>query len=984
MAQSFTTDSGVTLVVPSAIVQTVVQSATSGVSTTGVLALVGEADAGPSYADEIDITQNVFGPDELALVLEKYTSGPLVDAFRSAVAPSNDPNVVGAPTQIYISKTNVSTKAVGTLLRVGLSSNYGSIADKSFGANGNLINVKVDASVAEVAPTTGSFTYIPTPSTSTLNLRVNGGAAQSLAISAKKAPSALVGSVSTANSFNAMTSGGINNLHATGGQNRTTIQVGLVGTTLAVAAPGSNSVVITLGAGSWSVTPSVGDTLIIPASGDYGAASNSVIQGAGNENRGAYVVTAVSSSTITATKLRNDVAGALIAPVAVSAIAIATITDLICYSPVVVQNMTGTERSVLVSALIGQTVTGTASGSQLTLTLQTGAQWNALPQAGDVMLIPSTAPGAWLASGANGGWYQVTSATNGTGAGASKIVATRLSNGSPSSFAATAIAAVTDLRVLRPAIDGVGKALEIFDGGGTEDINTQFYALNTIAVTWISTAVSPKMLLSASEYVAALTANRQSDAVTESIVGVSDVVLRVGYHGGGTSGVTGSLTISSTTLSTSVTGGNGSNLSINLKNYKTLGDLAVYINAQTGYVASVGSALYGQYKLNYIDSNNLPQVILDKGTWGIGSSLVTGSTSTSISPPGRLKRDAYGFFQVISGSSLVQLGSSVPVAASAGQPEVQALTFLAGGARGATSNANVVGALAAMEKVRANFVITQFSRDATADAAEGITDPSSSYEIDAINAAGNTHAIRMSDPKLKRYRQFFGSKRTSFSGAKLAAQNLASFRSSLAFQDVKVQAGDGSIVQYQPWMLATLAAAMQAAAFYKPIVKKFINCSGILMADGTFSDQVYSQVEDALKNGLLVAEAAETGGFRWVSDQTTYSVDNNFVYNSIQAVYAMDICALTIANRLENAFIGQSLADISASLMLAFLAGIMSDLKRLHLTASSDDAPLGFKNASIRLSGPAAEVALDIKLATGLYFISIRAFISQVTQSASL
>lgn len=985
MAQSFTTDSGVTLVVPSAVVQTVVQSSAAGVSTTGVIALVGEADAGPSYANESDITQNVFGPDQLAAVQQKYVSGPIVDAFRAAVAASNDPQITGAPTQIYISKTNISTKAVGSLLRPGLASGYGTVGDKGFGANGNLVNVKVTANSAEVAPTTGSFTFIPSPVSATLAVRSNGSASQSVAVSALTIPSAFVGSVMTANTLNSVAVGGIDVLHATGGENRGVITAPLFAVGISVLATG-NSIVITLAAGSWAVTPSVGDTLLIPDNGSFGSVSLSPIEGAG-ANLGSYVVTAASSTTITATKLRNIVAGALIPPVNVipGAAIIAATTDVMCFSPVVAQSMTGTERSVLVAGLIGQTVLGTASGSQLTLTLQTGAQWSALPQVGDKLLISASAPAAWRAAGnANAGWYTVTSATNGTGVGASKIVLTRISNGSPISFGATAIVAITDFRVIRPAIDGVGKSLEFSDGGGTEDISAQLFTTGGAAVTWLSTSVSPKMLVSATEFTALLTANRQSDATTEQMVGVGDVVLRLGYHGGGVTGVTGSATISGTTLTTTVTGGTGSNLSINLKNFKTIGDLAVYINSQSGYVCSVGSALYGQYKLNYIDNASIPQVILDKGTWGIGSSLVTGSTSTSISPPGRIKRDAYGFYQKMVQSTLVQLGTTLQLSATAGQPEIQDTFFLAGGARGATSNSSVVGAIDAMEKVRCNFLVTLFSRDATDDAAEGITDASSSYEIDSVNAYGNTHALKMSDIKLKRYRQFFGSKKTSFTGAKLAAQNIAGFRSSMAFQDFKGQNTAGDIVQFQPWYGAVLAAGMQAAGFYKPIVKKFINCSGVLMADGSFSDQVYSQVQDALEAGLLVAEAAPTGGFRWVSDQTTYSVDNNFVFNSIQAIYAMDIVALTIANRLELAFVGQSLADVSASIMVAYLAGIMADLKRIHLTAASDDAPLGFKDASVRISGPAAEVNLDVKLATGLYFISIKALISQVTTAATI
>ncbi len=976
MAQSFQSAS-VNQIIPGSVVDIKVETPNSGLSTTGILMLVGEADSGPDVLSEDDIATNGYGPDALASVVAKYKSGPIVDAFRVASAAANDPNIQGAPSRIFIAKTNVSTRAAGSLARAGLATAYGSLADKNYGTNGNLVNAVVTASVAEVAPTTGSFTYIPTPSTSTLSVRVNGGAAQAVTVSAKMPPSTLVGSVSSGagTALNSLSTGGINTTHATGGVNRSVLAVS---GNIAVVASGA-TVVITHSTG-WSVTPSVGDTLIIPANGDYGSVTVSPIAGAGNANRGAYVVTAVSATTISATKLRNDAVGALTNPVNVGSVAVAAVNDLICYSPIELQNATGTERSVL-TGLVAQTITGTASGQSLTLTLQTGAVWAALPQVGDKVLIGSTSPATWLASGSNAGWFQVTSATSGVSAGGSTIVMTRLSNGAPASFVATAIAAVTDLRVLRPAIDGVGKTLEIYDGGGAELITTQLFNLSTTAVTWVSSAASPKIQLSASEYASLLTVNRQSDALTEEVLSTGDVVLRVGYHGGGATTITGTMTITGTTLTTTISAGNGANLSINLKAYRTLGDLATFINTQTGYVASVASTLFGQMLLCYTDQDDTVQTVLDKGTWSIASHNI--GTAATVSPAGRVKKDAFYFFTKLQETQLGQLGATDALAATSGQPEAQSLFFLSGGAKGGTTQAQVITAIDAMQKVRGNFLVTLFSRDASDDLEDSLTESSSTYLIDSINAYAKTHVLLMSSIKRRRNRQAFVSKQTTFAGAKLAANNLASARVSMAFQDFKATDSSGAITQFQPWMTAVAAAAMQAAAFYKPLVKKFINTSGILMADASYSDQLSSQVEDALLNGLLPAERAETGGFRWVSDQTTYAVDSNFVYNSIQAVYVADTIALTIAQRMENAFVGQSLADISAGLMLSFLSAVMIDIKRLKLTTSSDDAPLGFRDATVQISGPAAQIGLNIKLAGALYFIPITAYISQVTQTAS-
>jgi hypothetical protein len=79
--------------------------------------------------------------------------------------------------------------------------------------------------------------------------------------------------------------------------------------------------------------PSVGDTLVIPA--------GSAFAGAANANVGAYVVTAASATSITATKLSDAakpaaVAGIITNPAAVSATSVVATTDIAAYAPVTI------------------------------------------------------------------------------------------------------------------------------------------------------------------------------------------------------------------------------------------------------------------------------------------------------------------------------------------------------------------------------------------------------------------------------------------------------------------------------------------------------------------------------------------------------------------------------------------------------------------------------------------------------------------------
>lgn len=193
MAQSYITDAG-TLIIPSAVAKITVQTAVSGLATNGILMLIGEADSGPRFDGEEDLELNAFGPDQLANVLAKYKSGPLVDAYKSAVLPANDPDIQGSPFRFILVKTNESTKASGNLPDFS-SGTYGTLYDKSYGKLGNLIYWQVTAATSEVIPTTGSFTYIPAVGTVQYDIRVNGGSAVGGTLSANTSPATLVSTI---------------------------------------------------------------------------------------------------------------------------------------------------------------------------------------------------------------------------------------------------------------------------------------------------------------------------------------------------------------------------------------------------------------------------------------------------------------------------------------------------------------------------------------------------------------------------------------------------------------------------------------------------------------------------------------------------------------------------------------------------------------------------------------------------------------------
>ena len=275
---------------------------------------------------------------------------------------------------------------------------------------------------------------------------------------------------------------------------------------------------------------------------------------------------------------------------------------------------------------------------------------------------------------------------------------------------------------------------------------------------------------------------------------------------------------------------------------------------------------------------------------------------------------------------------------------------------------------------------TLYSRDASEDIADGLTDASSTYTIAAVNALIKSHVLKMSTAKLKKHRIAICSIDTDFDGAVQQAGELAHQRLSLAMQKTSQVNSTGEIVEFAPWHTAAVAAGMQAAGFYRSITNKFANVISFADPSG-FDSGNPGDIEFAIDSGLLFLETVVAGN-KWVVDQTTYAVDTNFVYNSIQAMYASDIVSLDLADGFQTAFTGQSLADVDASTALSFLASKMDAYRKQKLIAGSDDAPQGYKNANVRISGPIMEVRVEIKLATAILFIPINIEISQVQSEA--
>ena len=923
MALTFSTPNG-NLIIPGAPASWITAPSNSGLSTTGVVILVGEADVGPDFTSEPDVTLNFFGPRQYAAVQRKYSSGHIVDAFRALTAPSNDAGVRGSPSAVYVLKTNKGTKASGSL------GTYGVLQALSEGSFGDLLSYSVSQAAPQVLPSY-SAAYVLDSTAETIKIASNGDAPWALAATPGYTTPALAAvglmdyaPAGTDQSFD-------KDIMVNGGQAFQPCAGPLAGNISLSAS--SYVVTITLDTATWATQPVIGQTLIIP--------SGSSIQGGSNQNRGFYIVTSVTLNRVVAKKVKEaNGAAPSVPPVAVSTVAV-TGTDFQTYNPLTftaVRGVKRTDQSGITSW------SGAISGSNFVLTLTTGGeQWAVTPKVGDLCKFFRT----------NHYWLQVVSAT------ANSVTLAQLAP-TPAivalpAFVSEAVGAST-VEFINPLVPGVSQSLLFWrdqTSGGT-----QFYGADATPSVISSTGG----LFTGSDQEISVNVSRVSDNVSETWTAGGDVVLTLGKDATAHTVVS----ITGTLLSL------GTDAVVDVSKYRTLGDLVAYINTVPSWHAAVTAAF----------KQLAPATVLDRIAAGSGAEDEAGASNQNLfgAMPCRIKKDAYDVTTQVGFSSVLQF---VPTLPTKGLPPVQAVAFLANGAKGGTADSDVQAALNAAGLIKGNFVVTLFSQSAASDFAAGETESSSSYDIASVNAALNDHISRFSVFKSNKPRQGFPSFRGTYAAAKVQAQTIANFRcAGVNFLDVTTLGANG-IQQFQPWMGAAIEAGFQAAAFYKPIFNKQANVSGVIQAAGDFNPSDDDAVEDALLNGLTVIRGLDGGGFGFVKDNTTYGFDNNFAYNSVQAVYVADVVSQTASIRMNRAFVGQSFADVSTTVVLSFFKNVMESVKALKLITGSSDAPSGYRNVVIDIQAPAIQVSAEIKLATGVYWIPLQFLVTEVQGSAT-
>jgi hypothetical protein len=406
------------------------------------------------------------------------------------------------------------------------------------------------------------------------------------------------------------------------------------------------------------------------------------------------------------------------------------------------------------------------------------------------------------------------------------------------------------------------------------------------------------------------------------------------------------VTIDALNFKTTITGGTAQNLNVPLANFNTVAKLASYINAHTGYTATVSSSAAG----------NLPIAALDRVT---AASISTTALA--------INKDAFEMQDFFAKSVLVTFTPDA-THGYVGLPTLNVKAFLSGGSLGGTAQADVQSALDSLLKRRVNFVVPLFSRDATDDQLENLTDASSSYTIDSIHAAASSHCDEASTVKGRKERQAFVAYKGTFADTSEKAATLSAARVQMLFQDVTiVAASTGLATSKLPHMLAVISAGMKASApvglpntFKQPHILGF--------AHTEFDAE--TQYEQALSDNLCFVERAPTGGFRFVLDNSTYSLDENaWIYNRPSVLYASDVLAYLIRINTEQ-FVGKRNSDVSEEGIKNLLIGVMDSAKSAGIIVSDTNTQgRGYKDLKVKIMGSIVTIDVTCALVEGLEFI---------------
>jgi hypothetical protein len=887
---------------------------TFGLATIGIVALIGESSKGPNL-DEISIDEVFFTPSRYSEVKEKYGSGPLVDSFLSMLAPSS--SIENGVQGVYLLKTNKSTKASHTI------TGYGKFTSLSSGVEGNSISLEIKKE-SVILPSVSGLYYLPGASNlgnSDLSFVVNGEEVLKPTITGNTVDliSANIGALSGISSVVVASS---------------SLFSGLVDTSIIeFSYSSSGNLILDLSTGAIS---EVNNNNMVVISNCVSSSFNGVYE----------VVEQLSSTSIVISKVKNISNDLITKVVAGEEILELNSADVMLNSKinnsfsVSIESeqdhkqgsslqMSSTNLSRFMSKGVSiipsssqdiSSVSCSVSSGKLLVNLINGNFVSC--KVGEVIRIPSNS----LLSGAN--WENVGLFIISKVNSRNSLELTKL--GIAGSLIAVASVLVTESKINSILL----KSNNIFS--------------NSVISTVIPSSLENKCVVSINNL-------KTNESVVSPSIG-GNVILQLGYlsSSGATSAVA-TLDQAKKELKLEIVGVDDASQTIDISEFVTLSQLSLFLESIENLSVKVDT-IHLSKLVSILDSCSVDILSLNSGL------------------PGKIKSDKYDLQNWMNNEQFMILSELTAVR---GIPEL-IKTFLKGGSVGSTSMDAISESLQKLTEVSVNSIVPLFSRDSSYDIEDKLTDSLSDYSVDSIASLIKTHCLLMSNTINRNERNCILSIRREWSEVKEFILNNSSYRVQVVCQDILDVDSKGVQKFHQPYLLAAKIAGMRAGAVLGlPLTFKNVSISGFRQHVGDLQSAQKDVInefnpkymyDEGISVGLTFVEKSSSG-YRLVLDNSSYSKDDNWVYNRSSTVHLSDILVSNFRLIMENNVVGQKNNEMDIPSITLLAQNILAGYNSNKYIASTSSSPGGYRNLSIKLSGNTYNISVTLVLAEGIDFV---------------
>ena len=499
--------------------------------------------------------------------------------------------------------------------------------------------------------------------------------------------------------------------------------------------------------------------------------------------------------------------------------------------------------------------------------------------------------------------------------------------------------------------DGIGRSFEIISGSALSDLS-----------------LTAGIYTPAAEPMASLSITQPRDKVTQSGVVGGAITLKIGRDASG-SCTAASVTTSATSMTLSQTGATPSSIVFDYAIYPTIGTLVDAIRGSAGWSVLASAS------------------VLNTASTGLDH-VTIGAFSAAGKQPARIKSDVNSvvtFFQAVTLANLA-------ITATSGLPDAEGSINMIGGSKGASASSDFDAGLSASLGVAINVIVPAISQDASVDLVSGLTDALSTYDIETVHAMVTSNLeLRGNIQNRNEAQGVVGYRVPAMAAAFEQAATIGDSLVQLVMEDVLVVDSSFKLSWCQPHVLAAMIGAMRCGSpIGEPLTHKYLAVSGAGhfvnpstgVSMGDYNPLI--NYDQAISAGVTSTEA-NSGAHRVMVDNTTYGVDDSFLYNRGSVVEAKQYVEKTLRAYADIAFVGKKNAAVSANSVKTALRAQLSNLLGAQIITSDDQAPLGYVESTFTVVfNPAntCTISLEYHPVQSIDFVLFNFTVGEGTQSA--